>query len=192
MTTLMICVHDNGHNHVIILCCKCTCTCMHCYWYLSSSSIGHYCHIIISLLCFFRNHFRLFIKKALFVPSIVVTSSLALIVSRIWIAGGRLPSFTAFDNPTSFSDSPLTRVLTYAYLACYNFWLLLCPSRLCFDWSMGSIPFVESIADWRNLFTVLLFVLLTGVGVLGELPQLVHFKLLHLLGVVYIGYYVIH
>ncbi len=139
--------------------------------YLSSLSTSYCCPMISPTLLFLyycRNRFRLSIKKTLLVPAIVVTSGLALMVSRIWIAGGRVPSFTAFDNPTSFSDSPLTRVLTYAYLAFYNFWLLLCPSRLCFDWSMESIPLVESIADWRNLFTALLFVLLTGVGVLGE------------------------
>lgn len=73
---------------------------------------------------------------------------------RIFIIGGGSPSFVDSDNPASFSPHPLTRFLTYSYLCAVNLWLLFCPSRLCFDWSMGSIPLVDTLYDLRNLATV--------------------------------------
>ena len=58
-----------------------------------------------------------------------------------------------FDNPASVSEWP-TRYLTYNYLVSVNFWLLLFPCDLCCDWTMGTIPLVESIMDKRNLATL--------------------------------------
>lgn len=37
------------------------------------------------------------------------------------------------------------QVLSYNYIYALNSWLLLCPEWLCFDWSMGCIPLVESV-----------------------------------------------
>lgn len=73
---------------------------------------------------------------------------------RLWMLGGHLPYFTKQDNPASFSDSLATRVMTYWYLLAFNFWLLLSPSVLSYDWQMGSIPLIESLLDSRNLVTV--------------------------------------
>ena len=75
--------------------------------------------------------------------------------------GGNLPYFTAQDNPTSFSDSLTTRIMTYWYLLAFNSWLLLTPSVLSYDWQMGSIPLVESLLDYRNLATAV-FVMVTA------------------------------
>lgn len=50
------------------------------------------------------------------------------------------------------------RLLTYSYLAAFNFWLLLFPFTLSHDWQMGSIPLVTNLFDYRNLFTCVFFI----------------------------------
>jgi len=35
------------------------------------------------------------------------------------------------------------RILTFLYLPVYNFWLLLCPEKLSYDWQMGSLPLIH-------------------------------------------------
>ena len=50
--------------------------------------------------------------------------------------------------------------MTYWYLLPVNAWLLLCPSQLCCDWTMGTIPLVISVMDPRNLATAAFVVVL--------------------------------
>lgn len=64
-----------------------------------------------------------------------------------------------FDNPAAVSPAP-TRQLTFNYLLPVNAWLLLNPSELCCDWTMGTIPLVESPLDLRNLATLAFYSLL--------------------------------
>lgn len=64
-----------------------------------------------------------------------------------------LPSLASFS---------LSRILTYSYLLSFNAWLLLAPVVLCYDWQVGSIPLVESLADVRNLATLLLAVVMVA------------------------------
>lgn len=64
-----------------------------------------------------------------------------------------------FDNPAAVSSTP-ARQLTFNYLLPVNSWLLLNPSELCCDWTMGTIPLVESVLDPRNLATLAFYVLL--------------------------------
>lgn len=64
-----------------------------------------------------------------------------------------------FDNPAAVSATP-TRQLTFNYLLPVNAWLLLNPSELCCDWTMGTIPLVESLLDLRNLATLVFYVFL--------------------------------
>ncbi|VVC91113.1 unnamed protein product [Leptidea sinapis] len=47
----------------------------------------------------------------------------------------------------------LNRLMTFCYLAAFNWWLLLCPWTLSHDWQMGSVPLVTSVWDSRNLLT---------------------------------------
>lgn len=61
-----------------------------------------------------------------------------------------------FDNPAAVSPSP-ARQLTFNYLLPVNAWLLLNPSELCCDWTMGTIPLVESLLDVRNVATLTFF-----------------------------------
>ena len=92
----------------------------------------------------------------------VTTSAVILLSIRLYLNGGDPPLFVESDNPASFSPHFSTRFLTYFYLTVLNFWLLVCPSRLCFDWSMGSIPLIQSTNDLRNLWSVLVIVLLVS------------------------------
>lgn len=94
-------------------------------------------------------------KKVVFGSSmrllILILTLVGLLLFRIHLMqGANLPVFTKFDNPASLSES-LPKYLTYLYLPCLNLWLLLCPSDLCCDWTMGTIPLVSSLADSRVL-----------------------------------------
>ncbi|XP_043487059.1 protein O-mannosyl-transferase Tmtc3-like isoform X1 [Polistes fuscatus] len=77
----------------------------------------------------------------------------SLLILRLHVMGSKLPVFTRFDNPASVATTP-TRQLTYNYLAAVNLRLLFLPSDLCCDWTMGTIPLVESFTDIRNLATI--------------------------------------
>jgi len=74
--------------------------------------------------------------------------------------GGSLPQFIKQDNPASFAESLSTRFMTYCYVYAFNAWLLLSPSKLCYDWQGGSIPLVENIWDPRNLATIGFFIVI--------------------------------
>lgn len=52
-------------------------------------------------------------------------------------------------------------MLSFSNLYAINAWLLLSPSSLCCDWTLGSIPLVTSLTDPRNLWSVLLYLGLT-------------------------------
>lgn len=80
-------------------------------------------------------------------------AGVTLIGLRLHLMGARAPDFAPADNPAADSDSFLTRTLTFLYLPAFNFWLLLCPRWLSFDWSMEAIPLVQSLADARNLLS---------------------------------------
>lgn len=69
-----------------------------------------------------------------------------------------------FDNPAAVSPTP-TRQLTFNYLLPLNAWLLLNPSELCCDWTMGTIPLIESFLDIRNVATFAFFCFLGALGV---------------------------
>ena len=49
------------------------------------------------------------------------------------------------------------RTLTFLYLPIHNFWLLLCPSALSYDWQMGSIPLIHSLYDPRACVAIPVF-----------------------------------
>uniref|UniRef100_A0A8C6XHC3 Protein O-mannosyl-transferase TMTC3 n=1 Tax=Naja naja TaxID=35670 RepID=A0A8C6XHC3_NAJNA len=87
---------------------------------------------------------------------VLMFSTLLLVVIRVQVIQSQLPVFTRFDNPAAVSPSPV-RQLTFNYLLPVNAWLLLNPSELCCDWTMGTIPLVESMLDVRNIATVTFF-----------------------------------
>uniref|UniRef100_A0A673HVM7 Protein O-mannosyl-transferase TMTC3 n=1 Tax=Sinocyclocheilus rhinocerous TaxID=307959 RepID=A0A673HVM7_9TELE len=87
---------------------------------------------------------------------VLIISTLLLVIVRVQVIQSQLPVFTRFDNPAAISSTP-TRQLTFNYLLPVNAWLLLNPSELCCDWTMGTIPLVETLLDPRNLATVVFY-----------------------------------
>uniref|UniRef100_A0AAQ6AA56 dolichyl-phosphate-mannose--protein mannosyltransferase n=1 Tax=Amphiprion ocellaris TaxID=80972 RepID=A0AAQ6AA56_AMPOC len=93
-----------------------------------------------------------------------------LLSARLYWMGNKPPNFSNSDNPAADSPHFLTRALTFLHLPAANAWLLLCPDKLSFDWSMDAVPLVRSLADWRNLHTVAFyggFILLALFGLRG-------------------------
>ena len=70
-------------------------------------------------------------------------------------------TFLRHDNPAVALTTPY-RQLHWMYLIFTNCWLLLDPSTLCADWTMGTIPLIQSIADPRNMLTLVTFVVFAG------------------------------
>uniref|UniRef100_A0A673HVI7 Protein O-mannosyl-transferase TMTC3 n=1 Tax=Sinocyclocheilus rhinocerous TaxID=307959 RepID=A0A673HVI7_9TELE len=91
---------------------------------------------------------------------VLIISTLLLVIVRVQVIQSQLPVFTRFDNPAAISSTP-TRQLTFNYLLPVNAWLLLNPSELCCDWTMGTIPLVETLLDPRNLATVVFYGMLS-------------------------------
>ncbi|PZC80098.1 protein O-mannosyl-transferase TMTC1-like [Helicoverpa zea] len=90
--------------------------------------------------------------------TIKVVVSLALLVClRLALLQGTWPSFSPQDNPAAFHPSFFVRLLTFCYLAAFNWWLLLCPWTLSHDWQMSSVPLITSGWDPRNLLTCAAF-----------------------------------
>lgn len=86
---------------------------------------------------------------------------------RFYWMGNKPPNFSNSDNPAADSPSLLTRALTFLYLPAVNFWLLLCPDTLSFDWSMDALPLIRGLADWRNLHTALFYLGLLSLAWFG-------------------------
>ncbi|KAM6961737.1 protein O-mannosyl-transferase TMTC2-like [Tautogolabrus adspersus] len=85
---------------------------------------------------------------------VLVSWGVLLLSARLYWMGNKPPNFSNSDNPAADSPHFLTRTLTFLHLPAANAWLLLCPDKLSFDWSMDAVPLVRSLADWRNLHTV--------------------------------------
>ncbi|KRX20669.1 Transmembrane and TPR repeat-containing protein 2 [Trichinella nelsoni] len=83
---------------------------------------------------------------------------------RLWVMNFQSPAFSSFDNPASHCSNRLIRILTFLFLPIFNLKLALCPTVLSFDWSMNSIPLVESITDSRIFVTCLGYLALAGLG----------------------------
>uniref|UniRef100_A0A0B6ZUP8 dolichyl-phosphate-mannose--protein mannosyltransferase n=1 Tax=Arion vulgaris TaxID=1028688 RepID=A0A0B6ZUP8_9EUPU len=94
----------------------------------------------------------------------LVLSTLFLLVARIKVMGAQLPVFTNFDNPASTSPTP-SRQLTYNYMLPVNMWLLLNPSDLCCDWTMGTIKVITSVLDLRNVCTLIFYAVMSALSV---------------------------
>ncbi|RWS05433.1 transmembrane and TPR repeat-containing protein CG4050-like protein [Dinothrombium tinctorium] len=100
------------------------------------------------------NHFHRVSDFHIFRSLVIIFLGIGAISLRVWIMGGinKLPVFTKYDNPASFARFPI-RHLTFNYLLYKNINLLLYPYPLCCDWTMKSIPLIESIYDSRNICT---------------------------------------
>ena len=90
--------------------------------------------------------------------------------------GKQAPDFSPADNPAANCESSLTRLLTFLYLPAFNFWLLVSPRTLSFDWSMDSLPLVESLLDPRCVITAMFYVFLAFLGVYCLKRCFLHFE----------------
>ncbi|WKX90515.1 hypothetical protein Q1695_009396 [Nippostrongylus brasiliensis] len=75
----------------------------------------------------------------------------SLTVLRLRINNFTAPKFTELDNPAAFVADPLLRSASFCYLWLVNIRLLVLPHSLCFDYSMGCIPPIQSWSDPRAL-----------------------------------------
>lgn len=101
-------------------------------------------------------------KCLLYRHVIVLISGLVILITRWRLMGSMTPTFQVFDNPHSFVNGSIFRAINYNYLYCINSWLLIHPWWLCFDWSMGCIPVIESLFDWRILFVIIFWILMAA------------------------------
>lgn len=69
----------------------------------------------------------------------------------------KTPNFNVSDNPASSHTQFKVRLLTFSYLPVLNFYLLLFPWELSFDWSMDAVQLITSANDRRNLETVIFY-----------------------------------
>lgn len=83
---------------------------------------------------------------------------LTLLLVRFSIIGFQLPQFSSKDNSIAFNPFILLRMINYCYIYMLNIWLQLYPFQLCFDYSMGCIPLIESVTDQR-LVVVTIFII---------------------------------
>ncbi|XP_034614099.1 protein O-mannosyl-transferase TMTC4 [Trachemys scripta elegans] len=104
----------------------------------------------------------LFKKGLLFRITVLLSGGATMLCMRWRIMGTGPPAFTEVDNPASFADSLFVRAINYNYYYSLNAWLLLCPWWLCFDWSMGCIPLIKSVSDWRIIALAALWFCLIG------------------------------
>ncbi|CAB3400234.1 unnamed protein product [Caenorhabditis bovis] len=70
--------------------------------------------------------------------------------------------FSKLDNPTAFLDSVILRGINYSYIWLYHLYLLILPTQLCFDYSMGCIPIITNEWDLRALSPALLSFIIIG------------------------------
>ncbi|XP_015270592.1 PREDICTED: transmembrane and TPR repeat-containing protein 4 isoform X1 [Gekko japonicus] len=106
-----------------------------------------------------------FRKGLLSRTTMLLCGGAAMLYVRWRIMGTGPPAFTEVDNPASFADSLFVRAINYNYYYSLNAWLLLCPWWLCFDWSMGCVPLIKSVTDWRIIaLAVLWFCLIALMG----------------------------
>ena len=88
---------------------------------------------------------------------ILTFSCIGLLLLRLRLMGATLPVFTKFDNPAAASEAP-TKQYTLGYLVSLNTWLLLAPCDLLCDWTMNTVPLVNSFLDVRNMATLALVI----------------------------------
>ena len=103
-----------------------------------------------------RASFRSFVMRHIFLCLVGVL----LLVSRWNIMGSAVPKFTDVDNPASYMDNVFLRIANYHYIYSLNVLLCILPLWLCFDWSMGCVPLIESLTDLRILTVPLLWILI--------------------------------
>jgi tetratricopeptide (TPR) repeat protein len=91
----------------------------------------------------------------------LLAAGVCLVWFRVSMNYGSHPVFKPYEMRAAFHSDRSVRMLSFSNLYCHNAWLLLCPSALCCDWSLGTVPLVTSINDPRNLYSLALYLTLS-------------------------------
>jgi len=86
-----------------------------------------------------------------------------IVFFRLWMQNFSTPEFRVEDNPIAATDDQMTRILSQNFLYCFNFYLLLMPDWLSFDWSFESIKKIEEYQDVRSLGILAFYGMLVAV-----------------------------
>ncbi|KAK3796778.1 hypothetical protein RRG08_045784 [Elysia crispata] len=117
---------------------------------------------------------------------ILLASALILLTVRWQVMGSSPPTFQVFDNPHSFVNGSLLRAINYNYLYAINAWILVCPTWLCFDWSMGCVPTINSLSDPRLIAVLALWLVVLLLAWVCLCSQDVHTRRALTMGVAFI------
>ncbi|EDO43484.1 predicted protein [Nematostella vectensis] len=116
----------------------------------------------------------------------LVLTGVSLLIARWQIMGSAPPRFQVSDNPASFEKSLLSRFINYNYIYSINIWLLVHPWWLCFDWSMGCIPLIQSAKDVRILAVLAMWVSLGGLMLYCFFGKDLYFRRLLTIGLAFL------
>ncbi|XP_072385462.1 protein O-mannosyl-transferase Tmtc2 isoform X2 [Diabrotica undecimpunctata] len=86
---------------------------------------------------------------------LILASALSIILAAR--LQSRTPHFSSADNPTARETELITRFFTFCYLPVFNFWLLIFPNHLSFDWGMEAVPRITTIRDSRNVISLVFY-----------------------------------
>nr|CAB3267131.1 transmembrane and TPR repeat-containing protein 3 [Phallusia mammillata] len=124
-------------------------------------SLDDYC---LLLVMYISSSKKVRYKSLLWRSFLVIMFGIFLLFMRFFAMGNNLPHFDIFDNPAASAEFP-ARHLTLNYLLPVNTWLLLNPSNLLCDWTMGTIPLITSFTDVRNIATIMFWFIFITLGV---------------------------
>ncbi|XP_055389072.1 protein O-mannosyl-transferase TMTC4 [Condylostylus longicornis] len=101
---------------------------------------------------------RLHVKKIVLKRfGILLIITCCQLYGRLYIQNFESPKFKTMDNPVAFNDNFFTRVLSQNHLYVLNFWILLNPLWLSFDWALGSLKLVTSVMDIRCITFIIFY-----------------------------------
>ena len=92
---------------------------------------------------------------------------------RLKIMNFEPPTFQEGDNPTGFMNSKILKTLNFQYINALNFWLMILPHWLCYDWAMGCIPLIEDYNDVRILAILVLWIVIFALSFRREFKALI-------------------
>eukprot|EP00117_Sycon_ciliatum_P049950 scpid55659/ scgid35334/ Transmembrane and TPR repeat-containing protein 3 len=111
------------------------------------------------------------LKAALIRVGVLAACAGVCLRLRLAMNHGTEPIFKPEEMRATFHADRRVRLLSFQYIYAWNALLLLWPAPLCCDWSLGSVPLVETMLDWRNCASLALYAMLLVYG-LGALRQL--------------------
>ena len=92
---------------------------------------------------------------------------IVIVLFRLYLVIFSPPTFQPGANPFAFVQPPLLKFDNLSYVYFVNFWILLAPDWLCFDWAFHCIRPIQDFSDVRIAFAVLLFALILSVSLVS-------------------------